>query len=73
MITAFSTPGASCTAQVVYGGATVPVFQGEAQVVPATGAIFWQWRVVSSSTSGMATVTCTYQGATTFGRAIFII
>lgn len=75
MLTAYSSPGATCSAVVTYGSGTssVPGFQGPAQVVPATGAVFWQWTVSTSSTGGLATVTCTLQGATTLGRAAFIV
>ncbi len=73
VLTVNATPGASCTADVVYSTGRRPVsFDGSAQRVGSSGQVSWSWHMESKGTSGTATVTCSLNGksmsqAATFG------
>jgi len=72
ILSARSTPGATCAAAVVYSTGYTPVsFDGYTQTVGASGVVRWGWHEMTKGTSGRATVNCTFKGmpwstATTF-------
>lgn len=72
ILSARSTPGATCAAAVVYSTGYTPVsFDGYPQTVGASGVVRWGWHEMTKGTSGRATVNCTFKGtpwstATTF-------
>ena len=69
-----STPGASCTAQVVYSTGRLPVsFDGSARTVGSSGIVGWSWHMESKGTGGTATVTCTLRGLTKTATMSFSI
>jgi hypothetical protein len=62
------TPGATCSASVVYSTGRSPVsFSGTAQHVGSSGVVGWRWHEETSGSGGSGTVTCSYHGRT--GRA----
>lgn len=73
-LTAHSTPGARCSASVVYSTGRAPVsFNGFAQAVPARGSVSWIWHMESRGTGGTARVSCSYRGQTKSATASFSI
>jgi Replication-relaxation len=71
---AFSSPGAVCTASVVYSTGRAPVsFNGSAQTVGSSGSVGWSWHMESKGSSGTGTVTCTLRGQSKSATANFII
>jgi cardiolipin synthase A/B len=73
-LTAYTNPGASCSAQVVYSTGRAPAsFNGSAQTVPASGSVSWTWHEETKGTGGVATVTCSYKGATKSAEATFSV
>ncbi len=72
ILSARSTPGATCAAAVVYSTGYTPVsFDGYTQTVGPSGVVRWGWHEMTKGTSGRATVNCTFKGtpwstATTF-------
>jgi hypothetical protein len=73
-INAASIAGASCSAQVVYSGDTKrAAFKGGAKIVPFSGSVSWNWHEETKSTGGVATVTCSYKGATMTDHVTFSV
>jgi hypothetical protein len=71
---AFSSPGASCTANVVYStGRALVSFNGTAQTVGASGKVGWSWHMESKGSGGTGTVICTYQEQSRNASASFTI
>jgi hypothetical protein len=71
---AVSTPGAVCSASLVYStGASSRSFDGSAQTVSASGRVSWSWHEETSGSGGTATVSCRYHGATKTARAGFSV
>jgi hypothetical protein len=69
-----STPGASCTAQVVYSTGRPPrSFDGSAKTVGSSGVVSWSWHMESKGTGGTATVICSLHGQTKTAAAKFTI
>jgi hypothetical protein len=60
---AYSSPGAVCTASVLYSTGRAPVsFNGAAQTVGSSGKVGWSWHMESKGTGGTGNVTCTLRG-----------
>jgi hypothetical protein len=58
-----STPGASCSADVVYATGRRPVsFDGSAKTVGSSGVVSWSWHMESKGSGGVATVSCSLRG-----------
>ena len=73
-LTATTSPGANCTARVVYSTGSVPSsFHGSSQVVPASGSVSWSWHESTKGSGGTATVTCTLSGKTGGATAAFSV
>jgi hypothetical protein len=71
---AFSSPGAVCTASVLYSTGRVPLsFNGSSQTVGGSGKVGWSWRMESKGSSGTRTVTCTLRGQSKNATATFTI
>jgi hypothetical protein len=71
---AYSSPGAVCTASVVYSTGRAPVsFSGTAQTVGSSGKVGWSWHMESKGSGGTRTVTCTLQGQSKSATATFSI
>jgi len=69
-----STPGASCTARVVYSTGRAPVsFDGSAKTVGISGVLGWSWHMESKGTGGTATVSCSLHGRIKSATASFRI
>jgi hypothetical protein len=69
-----STPGATCTADVVYSTGRRPVsFDGSAKTVGSSGVVSWSWQMESKRSGGTATVSCTLHGPTKIATATFTI
>jgi len=69
-----STPGASCSAQVVYSTGRPPrSFDGSAKTVGSSGVVSWSWHMESKRTGGTATVSCSLRGQTKTATASFRI
>jgi len=63
ILSACSSPGATCTAAVVYATSYAPVsFAGYPQTVGASGVVRWGWHEMTKGYSGRATVNCTSKG-----------
>ncbi len=63
ILSARSTPGATCTAAVMYATGYAPVsFDGYPQTVGASGVVRWGWHEMTKGDSGRATVRCTLKG-----------
>jgi hypothetical protein len=62
-LVAKSTPGATCTAQVVYSTGRPPrSFDGSAKTVGSSGIVSGSWHRESKRSGGTATVTCSLHG-----------
>jgi hypothetical protein len=73
-LTARTSPGASCTARVVYSTGSVPTsFHGTAQTVPASGSVSWSWHEETKGSGGTASVTCSLGGKTATAAASFSV
>jgi hypothetical protein len=48
-------------------------FNGSAQTVPASGSVSCNWYEETKGTGGVATVTCSFKGATKTGQATFSV
>jgi hypothetical protein len=71
---AFSSPGASCKATLVYSSGRSPVgFSGGAQTVGSSGKVGWSWHMESKSSGGTGTVTCSLRGQSKSAQADFKI
>jgi hypothetical protein len=71
---AYSSPGAVCTASVLYSTGRAPVsFSGSAQTVDASGKVGWSWHMESKGSGGTGTVTCTLHGQSKGAVATFTI
>jgi hypothetical protein len=71
---AYSSPGAVCTASVVYSTGRAPVsFSGSAQTVGGSGKVGWSWHMESKGTGGTGTASCTYRGQSKSATASFSI
>ena len=71
---AYSSPGAVCTASVVYSIGRAPVsFSGSAQTVGGSGKVGWSWHMESKGSGGTGTVTCTFHGVSKSATASFSI
>ena len=71
---AFSSPGASCKARVVYSSGRSPVgFTGAAQTVGSGDKVGWSWHMESKGSGGTGTVTCTLRGQSKSATAHFTI
>jgi len=69
-----STPGALCSAQVLYSTGRAPVsFDGSAKTVGSSGVVGWTWHMESKGTGGTATVSCSLHGQTKSATASFTI
>jgi len=69
-----STPGASCSADVVYSTGRRPVsFDGSARTVGSSGVASWSWHMESKGSGGTATVSCSLRGQTKTATANFNI
>jgi len=63
ILSARSTPGATCAADVVYSTGYAPVsFNGYPQTVGPSGVVRWGWHEMTKGDSGRATVRCTVKG-----------
>jgi len=63
ILSARSTRGATCAADVVYSTGYAPVlFNGYPQTVGASGVVRWGWHEMTKGDSGRATVRCTLKG-----------
>jgi hypothetical protein len=59
-LTAYTSPGASCTASVVYSTGRSPVsFNGYTQTVGGSGSVSWSWHEETKGSGGVGTVACT--------------
>jgi hypothetical protein len=59
-LTAYSSPGASCTASVMYSTGRSPVsFNGYAQTVGSSSFVSWSWHEETKGSGGVGTVICT--------------
>lgn len=71
---AYSSPGASCAASVMYSTGRAPAsFSGAAQTVGASGRVGWSWHMESKGSGGTGTVTCTLGGESKSASASFSI
>jgi hypothetical protein len=71
---AFSSPGAVCTASVLYSTGRAPVsFSGSSQTVRSSGKVGWSWHMESKGSGGNGTVTCTLRGQSKSATANFSI
>jgi hypothetical protein len=71
---AFSSPGAACTASVLYSTGRAPVsFSGSEQTVGGSGKVGWSWHMESKGSGGTGTVTCTLRGQSKSATANFSI
>ena len=58
-----SSPGAVCTASVLYSTGYAPrSFDGSALTVGSGGVVAWTWHMESRGAGGTATVTCSWRG-----------
>jgi hypothetical protein len=70
----YSSPGAVCTASVVYSTGRAPVsFSGSAQTVGGRGKVGWSWHMESKGSGGTGTVTCTLRGQSKSATVSFAI
>lgn len=73
-LTAYTSPGASCTASVVYSTGRAPVsFNGVPRTVPSGGSVSWSWHEETKGDGGVGTVTCTLNGRTATAQASFAV
>jgi hypothetical protein len=71
---AFSSPGAVCTASVVYSTGRAPVsFNGAAQTVGSSGKAGWSWHMESRGSGGTGSVTCALRGQSKSATSSFTI
>jgi hypothetical protein len=71
-LSASTTPGAVCTASVIYSTGRHPTsFSGYAQT--SNGTVSWQWHMESSGSGGTGTVYCQLGGQSASGSAPFSI
>jgi len=69
-----SSPGATCTAAVVYSTGYTPVsFDGYPQTVGASGVVRWGWHEMTKGDSGRATVSCTLKGTPSSAETTFAV
>jgi hypothetical protein len=69
---AYTSPGAVCTASVVYSTGRAPVsFSGSPQTVGGSGKVGWSWHMESKGSGGTGTVTCTLRGQNKSATADF--
>jgi hypothetical protein len=73
-LTVHTSPGATCTASVVYSTGRSPVsFDPSAHLVPSSGTSSWTWHEETSGTGGTATAQCRYRGQTKSASAGFTV
>jgi hypothetical protein len=71
---AYTSPGAVCSASVVYSTGRAPVsFSGSPQPVGGSGKVGWSWHMESKGSGGMGCVTCTLRGQSKSATASFSI
>jgi len=69
-----TTPGATCTATVVYSmGRSPRSFSGYAQTVGRSGLVGWSWHEETRGSGGTGSVTCTYRGKRGSASASFSV
>jgi hypothetical protein len=69
-----TTPGATCSASVVYSTGRSPVsFSGSPEHVGSSGVVGWSWHEETSGSGGTGTVTCTYHGRSGKATAHFTV
>jgi hypothetical protein len=74
MLSAYSSPGAVCTASVLYSTGRSPVsFSGAAQTVGGSGRVGWSWHMESKGSGGTGTVNCRFRGQSKSATATFSI
>ncbi len=74
VLSARSSPGATCTASVVYSTGYTPVsFDGYPQTVGASGVVRWGWHEMTTGDSGQATVRCTLKGTPSSAETTFAV
>jgi hypothetical protein len=73
-LNAYSSPGAVCTAIVLYSTGHAPVsFSGSPQTVGSSGKVGWSWHMESKGSGGTGTVNCTLRGQSKSATANFSI
>jgi hypothetical protein len=77
-VSVVTTPGAICTAGVMYGDGTQPhaflnTYNHHSYVAARNGAIAWFWHQKSKAKGGTALVTCAHAGAHASGVFNFVI
>ena len=69
-----TSPGASCSASVVYSTGRSPAsFDGSSRSVGSSGTVSWSWHEETSGSGGTATVTCSFRGQTKTATATFSV
>ncbi len=74
ILSARGSPGATCTAAVVYSTGYAPVsFDGSAQTVGVSGVVRWGWHEMTKGDSGRAIVRCTLKGTPSSAETTFAV
>ena len=68
-----TTPGARCSASIMYNTEPLVPFNARAQTVPASGQVDWSWHEETSGPGGLGTVACTFNGASRSASAAFSV
>ncbi len=69
-----TTPGAACSASVVYSTGRSPAsFDGSSRTVGNAGLVNWTWHEETSGSGGTAKVACSYRGRTASATAAFTV
>jgi hypothetical protein len=70
-----TSPGASCTADVIYDGTNrhPASFNGYALVAGSNGTVGWRWHEETKGGGGTGYVTCTLHGASVSATTTFTV